>query len=281
MSFSSMMGGLSSLSLSRSHTDDRERGRSKAKDAEKSRARSSSVASRPDPDAASLRSRSTSPFRLRRHRTNRTRDRDPSPAVSALAQQSDYESDSESIRPSGTAYLSDDESLNDDPTANADSDSSPSDNDDPDADQFDPVTEANTERNALVVPPDLPDVDVLELPDPLGEGPNVVVPPEPYFPTTLNHTSDLRNPRRRKSLRHEPMPLNTSRPVFQRDRCTITITQGDPEKALKESGRRSRRYVVASDMSDESRYAVEWAIGTVLKDGDELCVDSFSHLCTF
>ena len=108
------------------------------------------------------------------------------------------------------------------------------------------------------------------MPDPLGEGVNVVVPPEPYFPTTLNAAN--RNPRRRKSTRHEPLPLSTSRPVFQRDCCTITITNGDPARALSESGHRSRRYVVASDMSDESHYALEWGIGTVLRDGDDLCV---------
>ena len=34
--------------------------------------------------------------------------------------------------------------------------------------------------------------------------------------------------------------------------------------------RKKRRYVVASDLSEESRYAVEWGIGTVLRDGDEM-----------
>jgi hypothetical protein len=64
--------------------------------------------------------------------------------------------------------------------------------------------------------------------------------------------------------------LQTGRPVFQRDRCTISLTQGDPDRALRETGRRPRRYVIASDLSDESRYAVEWGIGTVIKDGDEM-----------
>lgn len=133
------------------------------------------------------------------------------------------------------------------------------------------TTEANTERNALAVPDELHDVDA-EIADPLGEGQNVVVPPEPYFPTTLNHFSG-RNPRRRKSTRyHEPLSFKTSRPVFQRDRCTITITQGEPGRVVADSGRKPRRYIVASDISDESRYALEWAIGTVLRDGDELYV---------
>jgi len=33
-----------------------------------------------------------------------------------------------------------------------------------------------------------------------------------------------------------------------------------------------RQYVVASDLSQESRYAVEWGIGTVLRDGDEMLI---------
>ncbi|KAI0059534.1 hypothetical protein BV25DRAFT_1918331 [Artomyces pyxidatus] len=264
MSFSSMMGGLSALSLTRSSNDDAARGRqlAKAKSKEdKERARSSSAAPRPGPDdPASVRSRSTSPFHVRRSRT-----RDASPTVGALSL-SEAESDSESLhgtRPRSAYSVSDDE--------DADSaDSGDSEEEWSDVDQFDTETEANTERNALVVPAEIPDADALDLADPLGEGVNVVVPPEPYFPTTLNHTG--RNPRRRKSTRHEPLPLRTARPVFQRDRCTISITQGDPETLLKETGRRPRRYVIASDMSDESRYAVEWGIGTVLKDGDEMLI---------
>lgn len=31
-----------------------------------------------------------------------------------------------------------------------------------------------------------------------------------------------------------------------------------------------RRYVVFSDLSEESRYVVEWVIGIVVRDGDEI-----------
>ncbi|KAI0304364.1 hypothetical protein B0F90DRAFT_1815703 [Multifurca ochricompacta] len=262
MSFSSMMGGLSSLALSRSSVDDsRGRSHSKSKGENGQRARSSSNASRAgrDDPTSVVRSRSTSPFHFRRSRT-----RDSSPNVGALAH-SDVESDTESTRGRPrSAYASDDESQGEGDWDNGtDSDEEWSDND-----QFDSVTEANTERNALVSA-EVAEPDPLEISDPLGEGVNVVVPPEPYFPTTLNLSSS-RNPRRRKSARHEPLPLQTGRPVFQRDRCTISLTQGDPARALRGSGRRPRRYVVASDLSDESRYAVEWGIGTVLRDGDEI-----------
>jgi hypothetical protein len=113
----------------------------------------------------------------------------------------------------------------------------------------------------------------IEDPDPVGEGVNVIVAPEPYFPSSLNSSSSRgkKAPRRRKSVKtHEPLSFNTSRPIFQRDRCTITITQGNPQGTLGD--RRKRRYVVASDLSEESRYAVEWGVGTVLRDGDEMFI---------
>ncbi|KAI0322039.1 hypothetical protein OF83DRAFT_1096383 [Amylostereum chailletii] len=255
MSFTAMIPGLSTLSLSRGNAStDKERGRSQSKDGGSQRARSSSAAMGHD-DAintdTTARSRSTSPFRIRRSRV-----RDPSPAVGAVSH-SDVESDSESVRVRPrSSYLSDDESE--------------SSSDDDWSDDIDAETEANTELNALVVPAELPEADG-ETPD-LGEGQNIVVPPEPYFPSTQFNHANGRNPRRRKSTRHEPLPFLTSRPVFKRDRCTITITQGDPIHALAESNRSPRSYIVASDMSDESRYAVEWAIGTVVRDGDELLI---------
>lgn len=246
--------------------EEKERGRPLSldkKDKASSRASSASMNASQDnlPDSrASSRSRSQSPFHFRR-----SRPRDHSPTVGALTH-SDIESDTEvsRIRPRN-AYgaVSDDESGDD--TETEYSDDSWSD------DQFDPVTERNTERNALVITQN-GDGEAAEIADPLGEGVNVVIPPEPYFPTTLNAAP--RNPRRRKStkIHTDQMKLDTSRPVFQRDRCTIKVTHGDPIGALH--GRKPRRYVLASDLSDESRYALEWGIGTVLRDGDEMCVSS-------
>jgi hypothetical protein len=74
---------------------------------------------------------------------------------------------------------------------------------------------------------------------------------------------------------HEQLSYATSRPLFQRDRCTIKVTHGNPAQA-QQSGRRPKKYMLASDLSDESRYALEWGIGTVLRDGDEMFV--FFHL---
>ncbi|KAF5382610.1 hypothetical protein D9615_002964 [Tricholomella constricta] len=273
-SFSSMMGGLSSLSLSRTSTRDSTSSPNNTNgDDKESRGRSKST-SLPQPDGDSDRSRSrarsTSPFSFRRFRQ---RDRDPSPPTEAIPlahSDLDLSDSASSVRPRTTAfsYDSGDDTIGDETE----------DEDWSEDDFFDPVTERNTEHNAIIAP--VPhdgglagveaeaDVD----PDPLGEGVNVVVPPEPYFPSTLNASARTkRNPRRRKSTKHhEPLAYETSRPIFQRDRCTLTITQGDPVGKLGD--RRKRRYVVASDLSEESRYAVEWAIGTVLRDGDDLLI---------
>jgi nucleotide-binding universal stress UspA family protein len=63
-------------------------------------------------------------------------------------------------------------------------------------------------------------------------------------------------------------------------RCVRTIYRGDFNEVKKEAGdqnRRVRKYVVATDLSDEAAHALEWTIGTVLRDGDTLlaiyCVD--------
>lgn len=269
MSFSSMVGSLSALSLSRTSTND-ERGRPTTLDKRKARSRPSSISAAGDEDypspASSIRARSTSPFLFRR----RQQPREPSPDAIGALTQSDVESDVESLSSrnrrassSSAAYGAESEDESGDETEGFyDSDEA--------QDEFDPLTEENTEKNALIPAPSAGDTEVVDH-DPTGEGVNVVVPPEPYFPTTLNGTSA--RIRRRKSTKvHDPLPMNTSRPAFQRDRCTITIRHGNPTAAIEESGRRPRRYVVASDMSEESRYAVEWGIGTVLRDGDEMLI---------
>ncbi|MCO5573475.1 hypothetical protein L7F22_027246 [Adiantum nelumboides] len=67
--------------------------------------------------------------------------------------------------------------------------------------------------------------------------------------------------------------LTASRPIFEKNRCTITLIHGDYEKFANES-KRPRRYIAASDGSEESSYAIEWTIGTVLRDGDEMLIVS-------
>ncbi|ESZ94664.1 hypothetical protein SBOR_4915 [Sclerotinia borealis F-4128] len=63
-------------------------------------------------------------------------------------------------------------------------------------------------------------------------------------------------------------------------RCVRTIHRGDFKKVQQEARdnlRRTRKYLVATDLSDEAAHALEWTIGTVLRDGDTMlaiyCVD--------
>ncbi|KAJ7505377.1 hypothetical protein B0H11DRAFT_1978388 [Mycena galericulata] len=273
MSFSSMMGGLSSLSLTRTSTSslsldpgaaDKERGRS-ASTNKQARSASQAPPASDDPSRSRSRARSQSPFSFRRFRQQR--DASPTPQALPLTQSDiDLSDTSSSVRPRN-AFADEPEDSGDETVNETDDEEEWSDDD-----MFDPVTERNTEHNSIVAPVTVhEDVDA----DPLGEGVNVVLPPDPYFTSLLDTGSSTlrggkRNPRRRKSTRHEPLAIQTSRPVFQRDRCTITITQGDPDGKLGD--RKPKRYIVASDLSEESRYAVEWGIGTVIRDGDEMMI---------
>ncbi|KAH9854693.1 hypothetical protein C2E23DRAFT_817594 [Lenzites betulinus] len=269
----SLASMLSSLTLNRNSSatggDDERRGRSERKDKDKDpKYRSASFSgSQADRDSSGSRARSQSPFHLRRIRT---RDRDPSPTVEALSQ-SDAESETEvsRIRPRNAFSLSaqsDDESGEE--TGEGEDDSGSEESWSSAEQELDDITELNTEQNALI-PANAVEQD---MPDYLGEGVNVIMPPEPYFPSTLNGGHG-RNPRRRKSTKpHDAMSIVTSRPIFQRDRCTLTVTHGNPAQIREESGRPGKRYVLASDLSEESRYALEWGIGTVLRDGDDLII---------
>lgn len=53
----------------------------------------------------------------------------------------------------------------------------------------------------------------------------------------------------------------------------MTVIRGDFPQMEKEADggkRRLRKYLVATDLSDEAVYALEWTIGTILRDGDTL-----------
>ncbi|RKU48640.1 hypothetical protein DL546_009134 [Coniochaeta pulveracea] len=70
-------------------------------------------------------------------------------------------------------------------------------------------------------------------------------------------------------------------------RAIRIITRGDYSKFVQEAeeeNRTIRKYLVATDLSEESAHALEWAIGTVLRDGDTLiaiyCVDEETGIVT-
>lgn len=234
---------------------------------------------------SSNKGRAPSPFFRARRTREKQRARDTSPEVGALEKDAASESDGESIatrsfRPQTSAWTDDEEEtelemdsdndfdeLNDDELALIDDDGGV---------RFDDETTQNTETNAIFYSGENPAPDPADdegrldrygedvEQDVLGEGPNVVVPPEPIFPTSL-----MAPVKKRKTL-DSGLELHTSRPSYARDRCTINLTHGDPDASLEESNKRLNRYVVLSDLSEESKYAVEWAIGTVARDGDEV-----------
>ncbi|CCA77992.1 hypothetical protein PIIN_00706 [Serendipita indica DSM 11827] len=236
MSLSSIMPSLSGLSLTRTSTNEEKRGRKPDKNDPSSRSSSAM--------------RSMSPFRRR----SRTRDR--SPSVEALRHnQSDYDSDAESVpgmRAPRNAFT------------DGDSSSGSEEEEEDLPDDFDEETEDNTEKNAVIEPFENPDEVLDHEPDPLGEGVNVVRPEEPMF----QNAASASNPRRKRTLRTDVLPLETHSPIFQKDRCTVTIVHGDPSSYCV--GKPVRKFMVASDLSEEAKYAAEWAIGTVLRNGNEL-----------
>lgn len=145
--------------------------------------------------------------------------------------------------------------------------------DDPDCKDL----KANTQANTSKLSP-LEYLQSEDQPAPFqGQAPNILTPPSHSNPFT---TASLVRRRSTKSAgdgtSSGQLALEVGRPVYERNRCTITVEHGNQEKAAKEA-RRTRLYFVASDLSQESMYSLEWCIGTVLRQGDE--VRSVFTLC--
>lgn len=68
------------------------------------------------------------------------------------------------------------------------------------------------------------------------------------------------------------MSLSIGKTVYEKNRASITLTHGDPTAARER--RKPKTYLVASDLSDEALFALQWAIGTVVREGDECLVVS-------
>ena len=76
-----------------------------------------------------------------------------------------------------------------------------------------------------------------------------------------------------KAAQHMAMHISPIHSSPDAHRCVRQIVRGkysqfqeDAENGL----RRQRVYLVATDLSEEAAYALEWTIGTVLRDGDTL-----------
>ncbi|KAL1858642.1 hypothetical protein Plec18170_002844 [Paecilomyces lecythidis] len=81
--------------------------------------------------------------------------------------------------------------------------------------------------------------------------------------------ADLSDIKQAQNLSIHLSPIDTSVP----NRAIRTVIRGDFTRLQQEANegkRRQRKYLVATDLSDESVYALEWTIGTILRDGDTL-----------
>ena len=86
---------------------------------------------------------------------------------------------------------------------------------------------------------------------------------------TTSDSDELNDIRRAQRMQINSSPVDSSIP----HRVIRTIIRGDfaqMQEEAEEGSRRLRTYLVATDLSDEAAYALEWTIGTVLRDGDTL-----------
>lgn len=82
-------------------------------------------------------------------------------------------------------------------------------------------------------------------------------------------SEELNDIRRAQKLNIHSSPVDGSIP----HRLIQTIIRGDfaqMQREAEDGTRRLRTYLVATDLSEEAAYALEWTIGTVLRDGDTL-----------
>lgn len=88
-------------------------------------------------------------------------------------------------------------------------------------------------------------------------------------PADSDHEDNLSDFHRAQRLAINVSPVDNSIP----HRVIRTILRGEFSKMQHEAEeglRRQRMYLVATDLSDEAVYALEWTIGTILRDGDTL-----------
>jgi nucleotide-binding universal stress UspA family protein len=105
-----------------------------------------------------------------------------------------------------------------------------------------------------------------------------------HTPMDSDTEADITDIKRAQKLSFSMTPImNTP----ESHRAVRIITRGEYAKIVQDSEEehlRLRKYLVATDLSEESTHALEWAIGTVLRDGDTLiaiyCVDEETGIVT-
>lgn len=114
-------------------------------------------------------------------------------------------------------------------------------------------------------------------PKPQDEPPKPQIHPSTSFETTSaantpfgsEDEAELSDIKRAQKLNIQMSSINNT----VHNRSIRTIVRGDYANVLEEtegSRRRRRRYMVTTDLSEESVYALEWTIGTILRDGDTM-----------
>ncbi|KAH0611936.1 uncharacterized protein H6S33_009988 [Morchella sextelata] len=99
---------------------------------------------------------------------------------------------------------------------------------------------------------------------------NFDLPSHTSTPMSSDTEADVLDLRRAQRMDMSVSPI-VSTPESQR--VVRTILRGEYaaiSKEAEEGNRRVRKYLVATDLSGEAQHALEWTIGTVLRDGDTL-----------
>ncbi|KAK6956584.1 hypothetical protein Daesc_001862 [Daldinia eschscholtzii] len=124
----------------------------------------------------------------------------------------------------------------------------------------------------------------------LGKGGKPVVQPstsfdqEPLSGTQTPYDPDLDADvdaiKTAQSLQLSSTPILSTPEVHRSLRILYRGEFNRIQREAEDEHRRLRKYLVATDLSDESTHALEWAVGTVLRDGDTLiamyCMDEES-----
>lgn len=89
-------------------------------------------------------------------------------------------------------------------------------------------------------------------------------------PVNSDHEDELAEIKSAQNLSLNISPIQSSPEAH---RCVRQIIRGNYVQFAEDATkglRRQRVYLVSTDLSDEAAYALEWTIGTVLRDGDTL-----------
>ncbi|KAI9825386.1 MAG: hypothetical protein M1832_001116 [Thelocarpon impressellum] len=89
-------------------------------------------------------------------------------------------------------------------------------------------------------------------------------------PIASDTEADISDIKRAQKMNVNISPIGSTP---ESNRVIRTVLRGDfalMQQEAEEGTRRQRTYLVATDLSDEAAHALEWTIGTVLRDGDTL-----------